>query len=618
MTVLSMRVPRRVLLAALALALPAGLLLSSPDAAVGQGTRAVRPGAGAPAALGVVLPKASCGDLAKLDVTALGGAGSRIEKAEETMSEQGQPICAVDGTLAPSITFRVELPTRSWTQRYLQTGCGGLCGSLNLRIGAADGCPTVQAGGFVVASTDMGHQGMSAEFGRDPQKRADFAYRGVHATALTAKALIKAFYGQAERYSYFSGCSDGGREALVEAQRFPEDFNGIIAGAPAMAFTVQNSLFHAWQARSNTGADGKPVLLASRLPILHAAVLKACDGLDGQVDGLIATPGQCRFDTKSVVCKPGQDPTSCLSAAEAEVAQRFYDGPRDAKTGERLTQGGPQYGSELQWAGVYVPQSAEQPIFSTMIAEGSMANLIFLDGQPAKLADVVFDRATFDRLRERHTLFDSTSPDLSAFAGRGGKLILFHGWADPHISPINTIAYHDAVRRQMGATAAEGFERLYLMPGMGHCSGGEGPNQFDLLTPIMAWVEGGQAPDAIETRSADPSKRSQFGLPGGGRGPNGPPPGMGRPGAGGPPPGMLPPPGAPGAGRPSGPPPAFAAAPAGPARSRPVYPYPHVAAYSGTGDVNAAASYTRGKAIAVEVPAWAGSDYFRPYKGVNN
>ena len=559
-------------------------------------SQAAEPAAG-PLPLAVVLPKVACADLMRVDVAAIGGAGSRVTAAAVAQGVQGKPVCAVEGNLAPTIGFRVELPLQNWTQRYLQTGCGGLCGSLNIRIGAGDGCSIAQAGGFVVASTDMGHRGPDGAFGQDPQKRADFAYRGVHLTALAAKALIRAFYGQAERFSYFSGCSDGGREALVEAQRFAGDFNGIVAGAPAMNFQVQNSLFHGWQARSNTGADGKPILVAARLPILHTAVLRACDAADGLADGLVAEPGQCRFDPASTACGAGQDPATCLTAAEIEVARHFYAGPRDSRTDERLTPGGPQYGSELQWVGVYVPREAGQGIFSARIVNDAVGNLIFPDGRPATVEALTFDRATFDRLRARHPFYDSTNPDLSAFAARGGKLILFHGWADPHISPLNTIAYHDAVRRQMGARA-DGFERMYLMPGMGHCSGGEGPSAFDLLTPVMAWVESGIAPDAIMTRT--PERTTLFGSPG-----DSPrPPSAGRP-AGGPGAAPIEPP--PGAAPP---------APAGPSRSRPVYPYPYVAAYVGRGDPNAAANWTRGKAAPVAVPAWAGADFFRPYVGV--
>ncbi len=525
-----------------------------------------------------VRPIQACANLARVDLIAIGGAGSRVTNTTETTGVEGQPVCAVRGTLAPAVNFAVELPTRSWTGRYLQTGCGGLCGHLSLQIGAADGCPAVKAGKFVVASTDMGHEGNGGEFGRDAQRRADFAYRGVHLTAMAAKKLIRAFYGQAARAAYFSGCSDGGREALIEAERFPDDFDGIIAGAPAMNFVVQNSLFHAWQARSNTGPDGRAVLLASRLPILHAAVLKACDGLDGTTDGLVSEPGECRFDVASTVCRTQQDPATCLTPAEAEAARRFYDGPRDPQTGERLTQGGPQFGSELEWAGVYVPRAADEPIFSAMIANASMANLIFPDGQPATTADVRFDRATFDRLRARHPLFDATDPDLSRFAARGGKLILFHGWADPHISPLNTIGYHRALGRQLGIARVAAFERLYLMPGMAHCAGGEGPSAVDLLSPLIAWVERGTAPVAIVVST--PAQMTNFGQPGDGKEPR--------------------------EGRAAAP----AEKPTNVARSRPVYPYPYIAAYTGRGDLNAAENWERGRAVDVKTPDWAGSDFY--------
>lgn len=586
----------RTALSMLTLMLAGSLLLP------GTAQAAARPRA-APLPFDVVRPVMNCGDLQATDLTVIGGSGSKVTKVAETTSN-GTAVCSVEGMLAPSIGFRVDLPLQSWTQRYMQLGCGGLCGRVSLQVGAADGCPTYQAGGFVLASTDMGHEGEDTAWGRDAQKRADFAYRSLHVTALTAKALIKRFYGQAERFSYFNGCSDGGREALIMAQRFPQDFNGIIAGAAAMNFQVQNSLYHGWQAVSNTGADGKPILLAPRLPILHRAVIAACDTLDGQKDGLIAAPGLCRFDVASVQCKAGMtDSANCLTAAEVAVARKFYDGPRDPVTGERLTQGQPQFGSELAWAGVYVPQAAGETIFSSKVTMQAMQHLIFEQDPPAgfALADLQFTRATFDRLRARHPLYDATNPDLSAFAARGGKLILWDGWADPHISPINTIAYHEAVRRQMGAAKADSFERMYLLPGVYHCSGGEGPSLIDLVTPMMAWVERGVAPNAIVTRQDTSPAGNGFGQPGGPRraansasvaaSPNGSPPV-----------GMAPPQGV-----------ASLDVPAA-ASSRPVYPYPYIAEYKGSGDPNLAASYRRGKPLAaVTITDWAGADFYRPY-----
>ncbi len=535
--------------------------------------------------VGIVKPAASCASLAQTDLTSIGGAGSRMVKATET-TQGTVTTCVVEGILAPTISFKVELPTSTWTQRYLQIGCGGLCGHVSLEAGAADGCAVLDSGGFVTASTDMGHDGMGGEFGRDPQKRQDFAYRSVHLTAVAAKKLIESFYGHGPSHSYFNGCSDGGREALMEAQRYPNDFDGIIAGAAAMNFQIQNGLYHAWQARSNTGTDGKAILTAARLPLLHKAVVAACDALDGQVDGLISDPLKCHFDPETLLCSVTEKTTdTCLTAAEVDTVRRLYSGPRDPATGERLTIGGPLPGSELAWAGVFVPRGPNEPIFSEMIALGAILNLNFETNPPAdyKLADISFDRAAFDRLRPLHPLYDATNPDLSAFEKSGGKLILWHGLADQHISPLNTIAYYQAVEKLLGADRADQFTRLYLFPGMYHCDGGEGPNKIDLLTPMLNWVENGVAPQEIVARQTAGSDASGFGQPSG------------------------------------APPKDPAERPAAQSsdavvRSRPVYPYPFVAKYDGKGDPNLATSYARGDREEAVIEPWAGEDFYRPYQ----
>ena len=191
-----------------------------------------------------------------MDLADIAGSGSRVTITIQVLAD-GLPACAIEAILYPSIHVKATLPIQSWTQRYLQVGCGEFCGLISLDAGAVRGCLPWQTGGFVVASTDMGHRGTGAEFGIDPQKRVDFAYRAVHLTALAVKKLMRSFYGRGEAYAYFSGCSDGGREALVEAQRYPTDFNGIIAGAPVLNFQVQKGHFHGWQAWSNRTADGK-------------------------------------------------------------------------------------------------------------------------------------------------------------------------------------------------------------------------------------------------------------------------------------------------------------------------------------------------------------------------
>ncbi len=229
--------------------------------------------------------------------------------------------CRVRGTIAPGGTIVVRLPVDGWTQRYIQTGCGGLCGSATIGYGQAAGCSVIRDGSVASATTDMGHQGQDdgSWAAGNPQAQIDFAYRGVHLTAQIAKALIKAFYGRAPAYSYFTGCSDGGREGLMEAQRYPEDFDGIAAGAPAINKTVQNTFHHAWSVLANEGG----VLRADRLPLIHAAVLAACDKIDGLADGLIDDPRQCDFDPATLVC-PAR--TTCLSVAEADVVRKLHDG----------------------------------------------------------------------------------------------------------------------------------------------------------------------------------------------------------------------------------------------------------------------------------------------------
>ena len=208
--------------------------------------------------------------------------------------------CVVQGTLAPAVRFTVTLPEKVWSLRYVQLGCGGLCGRIDLQVPAAEGCAPLQSGQLAMGATDMGHSGEGGRFGLDAGARADFAHRAQHLTALAAKRLVQAYYGRAPGYSYFNGCSDGGREALVMAQRYPQDFDGIVAGAPALNFQVQNSLYHGWQVRANRGLKGEPILLADRLPLLHQAVLQACDVLDGVSDGLLSDPRACRFDPASI------------------------------------------------------------------------------------------------------------------------------------------------------------------------------------------------------------------------------------------------------------------------------------------------------------------------------
>jgi feruloyl esterase len=529
--------------------------------------------------LAVVKPVVDCSKLAAIDITDIGGAGSSITSATvtaATVNGVSVNFCTVKGTLAPSNTFEVALPVSSWTQRFAALGCGGLCGNLSdptqqTSFSFSYTCPLVQEAGFVTAATDMGHSGPSSAWTTDPQQQADFAYRGQHITTLAAKKLIQAYYGQAQKYSYFVGCSDGGREALMAAQRYPKDYNGIVAGAPAAHFQIQNSLYHGWSVESNstTGtSSGQAVLYADKATLLHQAVVAACGGQAGVPDGLLADPRTCHFDPATIQCAANASSTSnCLTAAEVATATKIYSGPTDTATGVRMLAGSPQYGSEANWIGVEVPtsNSTDAPVpvtslFSYLIVSGAY-NLIFTGSPTMPTVDTFgYHDASFypNYLQANHALNDATSPDLSAFKNAGGKLILWHGWADQHISPLFTIAYYQAVQNTMGESSANEFSRLYLVPGVAHCGGGEGFPNIDLISQITGWAEQGTAPNAVMTYQTDSANKVTA--------------------------------------------------------SRPVYPYPAVAKYTGTGDWHSGANFTQGPALYTDTaPAWAGASFYTSY-----
>lgn len=567
------------------------------------------------AQLTAVKPSSECSSLVHVDIAAAVGAPVHLESAQAIHAGPGGGYCQVLGTVSPAVRFEVRLPLSGWTQRFVQTGCGGLCGHLDIHLDKAQTCAPATHGELVLASTDMGHEGgMDGSWGRDDaQARVDFAYRGVHVTTLAAKALIQSYYGQSPKYSYFFGCSDGGREALVEAQRFPQDFNGIMAGAPAMNFTTQNSFYHGWNATQNRGSDGQPVLTADKLPILHRAVLDQCDAADGLRDGLISDPLNCHPDLSKVTCRAGSDSAQCLTPAQVRVAAEIYRGAHDA-AGRGLVIDGPMPGSEINWVGVFVPPPGQSNSMSGMIAGGTIRNLLYQPNPPANqaLQDFRFDGGNFKATTRFHGLYDSTDTDLAKFATSGGRLILWHGLADPHISPMNTVAYYEGMQRAMGAAAVDGFARLYLFPGGAHCGGGEGPFDFDLVTAMMGWVEEGKAPGMLVaqhvTSGSGPPAGVPRGGPPGGPLPSGAPPTGGTPLAGPPP----------GAGAGGGPPmqaPADDASKGVVDRTRPVYPYPQVAVYVGHGSIDDAANFKAadGKPWVVN-SAWYGAPFFNTHE----
>ncbi|MDE7541183.1 tannase/feruloyl esterase family alpha/beta hydrolase [Gluconobacter sphaericus] len=524
------------------------------------------------ASLSVIAPVISCEALGNVDLAPVVGAAVHGQKAAVLQTPKGT-FCKVTGQIAPAISFEVDLPMEHWTQRFLFGGCGGLCGMTRVGVSNAGACAPALNGEFVMAGDDMGHTGpmmglSQGEFGKDPQKRIDFAYRANHVTALAAKALTAAFYGQAPKYSYFVGCSDGGREALMEAQRFPDDFNGISAGAPAALFTVQNSFYHAWNVRGNQRADGTNILLQSRVGILHDAVIRHCDTFSGVKDGILEKPRTCHFDPAWVQCPAGHGDTShCLTAEETQAALRLYKGATD-EAGNSYVIGGPLPGSELQWA---LPATAHGESMSYGIAASAIAYVIPAQGdeKAADLSRFLFDDESFARMSALASLYNAANTNLRLFRKHGGRLILWHGLADQSISPLNTIAYYQGVQGEMGVEQTDSFLKFYLLPGVGHCGNGEGFPQVDFLSPLMAWTETGTAPGSIRTERTTQGKDA-MGPPSGGH--------------------IKPPAGgqihvAPMPSQPYARPNATAIA------SRPVYSYPYIAQYAGTGDVNDAQNY---------------------------
>ncbi|MBC2653546.1 tannase/feruloyl esterase family alpha/beta hydrolase [Novosphingobium flavum] len=438
-----------------------------------------------------VKPVMACGDLAEKDVFSA-EAPARIVSAKVVSAGSIAPYCEVRGYVAPQVKFELRLPTQNWRQRLLYSGCGGFCGRVDFRIRAAEGCAAIDNSEFAVVASDLGHDtpdgnGDTVWAAENRQGKIDYGYRGVHVVTVAAKAIIARFYGRPQTYAYFSGCSDGGREGLMEVQRYPADFDGVIAGAPVIHDTVNNTVFHAWSDRQMQAADGSALLTHAALEVLHKAALAACDTVgDGTADGIIGDPAACRFDPAVTVCAAGQS-TACLTPAQAAAAVAIYRGPTDEK-GRSLYFGRP-VGSELSWDG---------------LPYGAMANsflrYMVSDTILPENARVLFDRASFDQYNALASIYNATSPDIDAFVAKGGRLIVWHGWADPGVPPMSTVDYVQRLRTRFGASAGT-FLRLYMLPGVGHCAGGDGPDRINLVDAMMAWVEDGVAPAAVTAQT---------------------------------------------------------------------------------------------------------------------
>jgi feruloyl esterase len=390
--------------------------------------------------------------------------------------------CRVAVVMTPSSDSHIEMelwmPAAGWNGKFEAEGGGGWAGVISFPA-MADALKE----GYATASTDTGHKGGDAIFALGhPEKVIDFSYRSLHEMALKSKAIIQAFYGRPARLSYWNGCSTGGRQGLTEAQRFPDDYDAIVAGAPANYETH----LHAWSMMVGmaTHETKESFLARADIEVLHKAVLGACDAIDGLKDGLINDPRKCHFDPSVLLCKGGES-KGCLTAPQVEAVKKLYT-PAKTKSG-KLIFPPMEPGSELSWnvlAGGSEPAELVQGTFKYLAHE-----------------DKNWDWHTFDldkdtALADSKDIIDAINPDLSKFKAHGGKLLMYHGWADGLIAPENSINYYNSVLKKMGGRQSD-FVRLFMVPGMQHCRGGEGPNQFNVMGALERWRESGTAPDQI-------------------------------------------------------------------------------------------------------------------------
>jgi len=400
--------------------------------------------------------------------------------------------CRVEGVVAPAVRFEVRLPAAGWNGKFQGVGNGAFAGFINTAAMAA-----AVARGYAAASTDTGHVAnpLDASWALGhPELVVDFGHRGIHVMTTAAKAVVEAFYGAPPAHSYFVGCSTGGKQGLTEAQRYPEDYDGIVAGAPANFFT-HLTIGSNWVSRA-LHADPASVIPANQLALVAAAVLGRCDARDGVADGLLDDPRRCRFRPAQLRCKDGAADT-CLSAAQVTGLKKVYAGAHTA-SGRRLFPGQPP-GGELGPGGWALWIAGATPGLAHAIQDSFFKYMVFED--PAwdwRTFDVDRDVAVTDA--KLTAVLNATDPDLGPFRGRGGKIVLYHGWSDPAISPLNSIDYYQrvvATARRRGAGPAGDVVRLFLAPGMQHCGGGPGPDTFDALDALERWVEQGVAPERM-------------------------------------------------------------------------------------------------------------------------
>ena len=441
-------------------------------------------------------------------------------------------FCRVQGLLKPTpssaIHFEVWLPESNWNGKLQVVGNGGLAGTISYPAMA-----TALRNGFATASTDTGHTSTEPEtWLQDRERLIDYSYRGLHLTTVDAKTVVKAFYSQAAKYSYYTGCSTGGKQGLMEAQRYPADFDGILAGDAANFWTHQMAS-EVWDGVVTSSPETN--LPKDKLQLIQDAAIAKCDMLDGAKDGLVSDPMRCHFDPEVLQCR-GADTTNCLTAAQVDAVRKIYTGPVNPRTNKPVYAG--MYpGGEMGWAsGVVINRTTTSGVSSN----GFWSYTLF--HQPDwQFRTFDFDKDLARADAEIAPITNATDPKLDEFNRLGHKLIYYHGAADPLIPAQNGINYYESVvKTQKGLDATQRFFRAFLVPGLYHCSGGPGPVSFtdESLHALESWVESGTAPaKIIATRYVDNDAKKPVEF------------------------------------------------------QRPLCPYPQVAMYQGSGDMNDAANF---------------------------
>lgn len=441
---------------------------------------------------GAEISEEECVVLGALDFNEAVGAAVTLN-ASVVPAERDLPVrCRVTGTIAPEVGIEAWLPVEGWNAKLFMAGCYGLCGVIR-----SDQMEDAAARGYATVTSDMGHSeqkypGSSWAF-NNAALELDFAHRATHLAVVLAKELVRAYYGSREAHSFFRGCSTGGRQGLVAASRYPDDFDGIIAGAPFhQTLSVPQMI---WADRANTAPDGTPILARAQFELLHQGALAACDADDGVQDGVIGDPQSCAFTPDALLCRDG-GPRECLDRGQVDAALKIYQGPMNGR-GQRLAPFGAAVGSEFAWAQQLLGVDGKPPYFRFIGQNWSQYHAYEPD-PPLNSGPFVFD---FDRdparletvARQMHF-----SPELARFRARDGRLIIHHGWGDESLMPSHTLDYWQKAQRAAGGQDELGeFARLYMLPGVTHCGGGPGAGDVDFLTVLERWVERDEAPDML-------------------------------------------------------------------------------------------------------------------------